>query len=159
MKAQTARRDATNGALLLILGCGAAISAIASSGCISQPSPDPEPPSGGQEFVLDYDVFANNIVPILTANGCDNTACHGGGIRGTFQLSPSSDKDIDVDFAPASLQVNAADPASSPLLMKPLAEAAGGDVHTADPQQFGFMSTSDPDYQAILAWIEAGEYR
>ena len=142
----------------LLVGCAAIVVTGIGAGCES-PSEPPPPPSGGREFVLDYDTFVSQIDPILTANGCDNASCHGGGIRGTFELSPFDDKDPAMDFAQASLQVYAADPASSPLLMKPLDESAGGDVHTADSQQYGFMTTSDPDYQAILAWIEAGEYR
>lgn len=63
------------------------------------------------------------------------------------------------DFLQVIRQVDPAQLANSPLLMKPLAPAAGGDVHTADPEVSGFMTTDDPDYQAILAWIEAGEYR
>ena len=144
---------------VLLLGCGAVISAVIPIGCITSPSEDPEPPGGGKQYVLDYAVFATQIDSILTAHGCDNISCHGGGIRGTFELSPSTNKDIDLDFAQASLQVNPSDPASSPLLLKPLQEAAGGVAHAAFPPYPGFASTSDPDYQAILAWIQAGEYQ
>lgn len=119
-------------------------------------SPDPAAPSGGQDYVLDYAVFATAVDSILTEKGCDNVSCHGGGIRGTFELSPNTDKDIDLDYEQASLQVNASDPEASPLLVKPLAESAGGVAHAG--QDF-FLSTSDPDYQTILSWIEAGEYR
>jgi len=143
----------------LLLASGVLLCAITQSGCLSSPSDNPPPPAGGQEYVVDYDVFATAIDSILTAKGCDNLACHGGGIRGTFQLSPFDDKDIDMDFAQVRLQVTGSNPAASPLLVKPLDEAAGGVAHTADAQQFGFMSTSDPDYQAILTWIQAGEYR
>jgi hypothetical protein len=117
----------------------------------------PEPPSGGREYVLDYDVFAAEIDTILTAHGCDNLSCHGGGIRGTFELSPAGDKDVRMDFRQAGYQVDADDPAASRLLMKPLDEDAVGTAHTA--QSGGWTSTSDRDYQTILAWIEAGVYR
>jgi len=117
----------------------------------------PDPPTGGREYVLDYDVFAADIDTILTAHGCDNLSCHGGGIRGTFELSPAGDKNVGMDFVQAGYQVNADDPAASRLLMKPLDEAAGGTAHTA--QNGGWSSTSDSDYRAILAWIEAGVYR
>ena len=120
---------------------------------------DPQAPSGGEEYILDYGIFAAQIDSILSDRGCDTMACHGGGIRGTFQLSPETDKDVDLDFAQASLQVNPEDPAASPLLTKPLAEWAGGLVHTADTKQSGLLTTNDAGYQAILAWIEAGEYR
>jgi len=156
MNKHTTLKNATAISALLIVS--AVVCALV-EGCISSPSEDPPAPSGGQAFVLDFDVFATEIDSILTANGCDNLTCHGGGIRGTFELSPVNAKDIAMDFAQASLQVNGTDPASSTLLMKPLAEAAGGAAHAADPAQFGFTATSDPGYQAILAWIEAGEYR
>jgi hypothetical protein len=137
---------------------GTALAAMQGS-CDGPSAADPPPPSGGRTYVLDFDTFAAEIDPILTANGCDNIACHGGGIRGTFELSPSADKDVAFDFDQAVLQVNGDAPAASPLLMKPLAEEAGGSAHAADPEQSGFMSTSDPDYEAILAWIESGEYQ
>jgi hypothetical protein len=126
------------------------------SGCDRPSTTAPEAPGGGQTFVLDYGVFASQVDTILTARGCDNLSCHGGGIRGTFELSPVDDKDVAFDFAQARLQVNGTDPASSPLLMKPLAESAGGAAHGGGTS---FASTDDPDYQAVLAWIEAGEHR
>lgn len=140
---------------LWIWVCGGVMSAGVSGGCDT--ATDPEPPSGGQKYVLDYATFATQIDSILTAHGCDNIACHGGGIRGTFELSPSTNKDIALDFTQASLQVDPADPPASRLLRKPLAEAAGGIAHAAPSD--AFASTSDPDYQAILAWILAGEYQ
>jgi hypothetical protein len=134
------------------LACAGAVSA----GCERASPADPAPPSGGQVYVLDYDVFASQIDPILTAHGCDNLNCHGGGIRGTFELSPQGDKNAAFDFAQASLQVYPPDPADSPLVVKPLAEECGGTTHAGGA---AFTSLDDPDYLAILTWIEAGEYR
>jgi hypothetical protein len=142
---------------MLLIGCGIA-STILCIGC-EMATTGPAPPTGGQNYLVDYDVFASQIDSILTDLGCDNITCHGGGIRGTFQLSPTSNKDIDLDFAQTQLQINPDDPVSSPLLVKPLAESAGGVAHAADPQVFGFMSTADPAYVAILNWIESGEYQ
>jgi hypothetical protein len=119
----------------------------------------PDPPTGGSEFAVDFQVFTDEIDPLLTSLGCDNTACHGGGFRGTFLLSPNTNKNINLDYDQVRLQINPADPADSRLLVKPLAEAAGGVKHAADSEHFGFVSTEDAGYQAILAWIEAGEYR
>ena len=127
------------------------------SGCEMASIEDPDPPTGGREYILDYDVFAAEIDAILTAHGCDNLSCHGGGIRGTFELSPAGDKDVAMDFVQVGYQVDADDPAASRLLMKPLDEAGGGSAHTA--QSGGWPSTSDPDYRSILAWIETGVYR
>jgi hypothetical protein len=74
-------------------------------GCTSPVAPPPAP-SGGQQIVMSFSQFQSTVEPVLIAKGCDATAdCHGGGIRGTFQLSPPSAKDVHFDFDQASLQV------------------------------------------------------
>ena len=100
--------------------------------------------------------FATSIEPILSAHGCDNLNCHGGGIRGTFELSPNGNKNVQFDFDQACMQVNGRDPVASPLIMKPLAPECGGPRHAGG---FVFSELNDPNYLAILTWIEAGEYR
>jgi hypothetical protein len=134
---------------LALIGCTA-------TGCDRASPNDPDPPAGGQKYVMSYDVFTNSIDPILSSHGCDNLNCHGGGIRGTFQLSPANDKDPAFDYQQASLQVYGFDPPESPLVMKPLAEECGGATHGGGAF---FFSLDDPDYVAILTWIEAGEYQ
>jgi hypothetical protein len=47
---------------------------------------------------------------------------------------------------------NIANPASSKLLTKPLAQSAGGVQHLGGDI---FLSTSDPDYVTILSWIQS----
>jgi len=121
-------------------------------GC-SSPTAPPQPPGGGQTLVLDFAQFEQTVEPLLVAHGCDATGdCHGGGIRGSLQLSPPGAKDAQFDFDQVVLQVSAATRTSSPILTEPLAIAAGGTPHSVKP----FASTSDPDYQAILAWVMAG---
>ena len=61
-------------------------------GCDTAPSGDPTVPGGGQEFVLDQAAYNATVAPILTVKGCDNIACHGGGLRGSFELSPADDQ-------------------------------------------------------------------
>ena len=103
--------------------------------------------------MLNYDEFARTVEPIIIRQGCDAGGdCHGGGIRGTFELSPAGAKDAQFDFAQASLQVSASSPTSSPILTEPLALQAGGTPHSFKP----LASTADPDYQAILQWILDG---
>lgn len=46
--------------------------------------------------------------------------------------------------------VNSSDPESSRLLLKPLAQVAGGLAHTGGNH---WDSTQDPEYQAVLEWI------
>ena len=134
----------------------AGVGLASAPGCDRPSTTGPEAPGGGQSFVLDYQVFATQIDSILTARGCDNLNCHGGGIRGTFELSPADNKDVAFDFSQARLQVDGNDPPASSLLMKPLAPEAGGTAHGGAS---AFASTDDSDYQAMLAWIQAGEYR
>ena len=147
------RREAAASALLV----GTCTALLAMAGACEKASPnDPDPPSGGERYVLDYNVFATQIDPIMTTLGCDDVNCHGGGIRGTFALSPESDKDVAFDFAQASLQVSPQNPPASALVAKPLDEACGGVGHGGGSF---FHSLDDPDYLAMLAWIEAGEYQ
>jgi hypothetical protein len=121
-------------------------------GCTSPTAP-PAVPSGGQQLVMNFNQFASTVEPVLMAKGCDATAdCHGGGIRGTFQLSPPSAKDVHFDFDQASLQVWVAYRDSSPILRKPLALAAGGVPHSFKP----FATTADSGYLAIRAWVDSG---
>ncbi len=139
------RRAALPLALLLSVAPGAV------QGCSSPTAPAP-PPGGGSRLSLSYAGFAANVEPVLTRQGCDATGdCHGGGIRGTLELSPPGAKDAQFDFDQVSLQVSAASPDSSPILLKPLALNAGGVPHCYKP----FASTSDPDFQAIRSWILA----
>jgi hypothetical protein len=142
-------------ACALLVG-STALTVALTGGCERASTTDPNPPSGGQTYVLDYDVFATSIDSLLSSYGCDNMTCHGGGIRGTFELSPAGNKDVGFDFAQARLQVYGNDPVSSPLIMKPLAPECGGPGHAGG---FVFTELDDPNYLAILAWIEAGEFR
>ena len=104
-------------------------------------------------MVYGYDEFVLSVEPVLTRHGCDATGdCHGGGIRGTFELSPPGAKSARFDFDQAVLQLSPTSPSASPLLTEPLATSAGGTPHAFKP----FASTSDPDYQAILRWVLAG---
>ena len=124
-------------------------------GCTRPVSPT-GPPSGGTTLVLDYDEFVLAVEPVLAGQGCDAGGdCHGGGIRGTFALSPVEAKSARFDFDQAVLQVSPADRDSSRLLTKPLALAAGGVPHAAKP----FATVDDPGYQAIRLWIQHGVTR
>lgn len=134
-------------ALALVGGCRPADTAVA------------PPPGGGAAWAWDEASFATSVAPVFTARGCDSIDCHGGGIRGTFALSPAGDKDLAFDFAQAGWQADGADPAASALLLKPLAVSAGGAPHAGDADGGIFATTDDPDYQAILAWIAAGVRR
>jgi len=119
----------------------------------SSPTAPPPPPSGGQTLVLSFSDFQQSVEPVLVRQGCDATGdCHGGGIRGTFELSPPGAKNEQFDFDQTRLQVYATQRVQSPILTAPLAAHLGGTPHPYKP----FDSTDDPDYQAILSWVMAG---
>jgi len=121
-------------------------------GCTSPTAPTP-PPGGGTRVVLDYATYVTDVAPVLHAKGCDAEGdCHGGGIRGSLELSPASAKNLAFDFDQVTLQVRPSPRDSSPILTEPLALAAGGTPHGIKP----FDSTSDPDWQVIRAWVLAG---
>jgi hypothetical protein len=118
-------------------------------GC-SSPTEPPPPPGGGQTLTLSYEQFAQSVEPVLVQHGCDAGGdCHGGGIRGSLELSPPDAKDVRFDFDQVVLQVSAANPGHSPILTEPLADAAGGTPHGVK----AFPDTSDAGYQAIRGWI------
>jgi len=120
-------------------------------GC-SSPTEPPPPPGGGHTLTLSYDQFAQSVEPVLVQHGCDAGGdCHGGGIRGSLELSPQDAKDVQFDFDQVVLQVSAADPEHSPILTEPLANSAGGTPHGVKV----FPDTSDAGYQAIRGWIRS----
>ena len=111
------------------------------------------PPSGGTQLSLDFAQFESNVEPVLSRQGCDAGGdCHGAGIRGSLQLSPSGAKDARFDFDQVVLQVSPTTPDASPILTKPLALTAGGTPHGYKP----FADTTDADYRTIRAWVDSG---
>jgi hypothetical protein len=143
------------GALAFFLLRSAGALALFAVGC-SGPTDPPPPPTGGPILQLDYEMFAAEVIPVLRGNGCNAAGdCHGGGIRGTFELSAIEAVDPMFDFEQASLQVLPVDRAASPLLTKPLAEDAGGVPHSFKP----FATRDDAGFVAIRRWIDAGELR
>ncbi len=133
---------ATAGVFLVAMGC-------------STPSGTPDPVGGGKEFVLDFDQFTSTVAPVLSSAGCTIAGdCHGGGIRGSYELTPEGARDLEFEFEQSVLQADPYDLPASPLLTKPLDENAGGTPHSFEP----FASTGDPGYQTILAWLEKGYF-
>ena len=77
----------------------------AAHGCTS-PSAPPAPPGGGQQMNLSFAGFQQTVEPVLSRQGCDAGGdCHGGGIRGSLELSPAGAKDAQFDFEQVSQQV------------------------------------------------------
>ncbi len=127
----------------------------ASAGCVS-PSQPPAAPSGGARIELSYAAYVADVAPVIARHGCDADGdCHGGGPRGTLELSPPTAKNARYDFDQLVLQVNPVERDSSSLLLRPLADAAGGRPH---PMK-AFASTADTDYVAVRGWIQSGVTR
>ena len=97
--------------------------------------------------------FLNDVVPILTRQGCNQGACHGKGVgQNGFRLSlrgyaPENDhRWITREFNVR--RVERASPEMSLLLRKPTGDASheGGRV----------FSTDSREYRVILEWLKAG---
>lgn len=112
---------------------------------------EPRVAGGGPDVHLDQAVFVDRVVPVLDRRGCDSVACHGGQGSGELLLSGGLDLEADFNAVAAFTTPWAVD--SSPLLLKPLAVAAGGVVHGGGDI---FADTLDVDYRALHEWI-AGE--
>ena len=103
--------------------------------------------------MLSYPEYVQLVAPVVSRHGCDAEGdCHGGGIRGSLQLSPPGAKDTQYDFDQVTLQVWASNRDASPILTEPLALAAGGTPHSFKP----FASTTDSGYVSIRQWILDG---
>lgn len=102
--------------------------------------------------------FATQIVPIFMRRGCVN--CHSGNGPGRNLGSLTLDASIVIDYRNVAqdisptyktTRVDLKDPAKSLILTMP------GYETPPDPHPtVVFASTSDPDYQLILAWITQG---
>ncbi|MFN8588650.1 MAG: hypothetical protein U0704_12725 [Candidatus Eisenbacteria bacterium] len=105
---------------------------------------------------LSESAYVANVAPVIARHGCDADGdCHGGGPRGTLQLSPPTAKNAHYDYTQLVLQVDPVQRDSSALLLRPLALAAGGRPHPVK----AFASTADTDYVAVRAWIQSGVAR
>ncbi|OWK36512.1 DUF1549 domain-containing protein [Fimbriiglobus ruber] len=97
--------------------------------------------------------FLNEVVPVLTKQGCSQGSCHGKGAgQNGFRLSlrgyaPDQDfRWLTREFD--GRRLDAADPSRSLLLLK-----ATGQVPHEGGRLFG---TGDREFQTLLAWLSAG---
>ncbi|MBI3608197.1 MAG: hypothetical protein HY207_09530 [Nitrospirae bacterium] len=143
---------------------GAAILVAVTLACFGAGCGQVDP--GQEEAIgqLDPITFAVTIQPVLDARGCSQSGCHyrdkndpnsggpGGSLR-MFDCSGSSctPEQVLANHDSAAGMANITDPKSSKLLTKPLAQSAGGIQHLGGDI---FLSTADPDYAAILGWIQ-----
>jgi len=121
--------------------------------CGCRAATQPTPASGGVPTTLDAVMFAEDVEPILQRRGCSDVACHGG--QGSGELMLSGGLNVDADLLAVSGLTTPWDPHDSPLLLKPLAEEAGGYTHGGGTI---FASEADPDYQTMLRWLMTEEF-
>src|ERR1700674_826859 len=109
---------------------------------------------------LDFQFFKTKVEPIFLKQRPGHARCYGCHIlsnRGFHldTLSPGSadwtDDQSQRNFQSALQQVVPGDPASSRLLIHPLAPEAGGDPFHSGGRQF--MSQNDPDWLAMAEWV------
>jgi hypothetical protein len=102
--------------------------------------------------------FSQQVYPIFAKRSCD--PCHSGGGPGKdlggLMLDTGLTKvfrELTQEISPNSgtTRIDLKQPAKSLLLTMPLAETPP-DKHPVAP----FASTTDPDYQTLLRWIEQG---
>ncbi len=131
------------------------------AGCITGPGAGAELPLG------DAAAFASDVQPVLEAS-CANPSCHGTADRpletfARFQHrldparvhldEPITDAELDANrYAVAALLAGFDAAADSPLLTKPLAEAAGGSEHVGGAC---FGDAAEPGSAAIERWADA----
>lgn len=92
--------------------------------------------------------FVNQIVPILTYAGCNQSACHGSPVgKNGFKLSLFGYLPED-DYAALAKRVNLQEPAQSLVLQKPAMIVP----HGGGPR----FKKESSEYKTLSAWIEAG---
>lgn len=113
---------------------------------------------------LDFRFFELKVQPIFLKQRPGHARCYGchsesGRIFRLEKLSPGSadwtDEQSRRNFLNALQQVVPGDPASSGLLMHPLAPEAGGDPFHSGGRQF--QSQDDPDWLTIADWVRGAE--
>jgi hypothetical protein len=113
---------------------------------------------------LDYDFFKSRVEPVFLKKRAGHTRCYvcHAESNNAFRLERLdqgakawSEEQSRRNFAAVSMLVTAGDPATSRLLMQPLAPEAGGNVFHSGGRQFA--SRQDPDYQALVQWVSGAK--
>ena len=134
-----------------VLAGSVVLAAIVSTGLVAQPKAKP---------TLDYDFYKARVEPIFLKKKAGHTrcvVCHSES-NNFLRFEPLeggakawSEEQSRKNFETVSKLVNPGEPMVSRLLMHPLAPEGGGDVFHSGGRQF--MSTSDPDWKAMAAFV------
>jgi hypothetical protein len=114
--------------------------------------------------ILDYDFFVRRVEPIFLDKRPSHTRCYvcHAESNNAFRLEKLasgsqswSDEQSHRNFKTVSILVNPGDPATSRLLLHPLAPEAGGDVFHSGGRQFA--SKADPAWRTLAAWVNGAK--
>ena len=118
-------------------------------------------PASSSASSLDYEFFKTRVQPIFLAKRPGHArcyTCHSTGAPPLQPLAPGAttwtEEQSRRNFAAWQRVVSPGDPASSRLLMHPLAKAAGGDPFHAGGKHW--QSKDDPEWQTLAAWVRTG---
>ena len=125
---------------------------------IGSVSSQPKPPS------LDLAFFVRRVEPIFLEKRLSHTRCYVCHVESNNafrleKLAPGSrswtDEQSRRNFETVSILVNPGDPATSRLLLHPLAPEVGGDVFHSGGRQF--VSKADPAWKTLAAWVNGAK--
>ena len=109
---------------------------------------------------LDYEFFKSRVEPVFLTKRPDHARCYVCHVESNNafhleRLAPGaqawSEEQSRRNFETVSLLVNPGDPATSRLLLHPLAPEGGGDVFHSGGRQFS--SKRDPAWRTLAAWV------
>jgi hypothetical protein len=132
--------------------------ATAFGAAIGSVSSQPKSPS------LDFEFFVRRVQPIFLDKRLSHTRCYVCHVESNNafrleKLAPGSrtwtDEQSRHNFEKVSILVNPGDPATSRLLLHPLAPEAGGDVFHSGGRQFA--SKTDPAWKTLAAWVNGAK--
>jgi len=113
---------------------------------------------------LDYEFFMKRVEPIFLEKRPGHTRCYvchaeSNNAFRLEKLAPGatfwSEEQSRENFEMASTLVIPGDPATSPLLLHPLAPEAGGDIFHSGGRQF--RSKDDPAWKSLAQWVNGAK--
>jgi YVTN family beta-propeller protein len=146
--------------LLLLVATGSSLSAQTNT---SSPS-ERGTPAAEQQSTPSFDIFKQEIEPIFLRERPGHARCYGchvlpGRVFRLQSLPAGADhwneEQSQRNFESVLRVVTPGDPASSRLLLHPLAPEAGGDPFHSGGRQF--ESQNDPDWRTIARWVRGGQ--
>jgi HEAT repeat protein len=122
------------------------------------------------EEMLDYNFFAQRVMPLLARKGADGNACVNCHTTHTiFKLNEPdrngrfTDEQVRENYRSALKVVDLASPENSLVLRKPTSDSSqeglAGSKRTAHGGGIRWQGTNDPAYQIVLEWINGAKLK